>query len=255
VAQIITAKRMGGEWYFGSRDNTAYKLTRGSDGVDYEGSSSSGNPQPVDDGKYYSGKGSFWTASGIPWSGTGMTCGTNTNVGDHYWSTYVFGADKREEWGSAVDIEHSPVYDNLINRISFDWVKVDGATKDSKRHHIRAAALGLIYRTGNRSYGIKSFPCPTNEILHRFETSTTSGYTQTGSYNKTCSGAYVKYPVGFFLNIEWQGNGLGSASSGVPKIVVKNLRLGVNTTNDPILTKFQRYQNYTRPDPLPIWTK
>ena len=252
--KIITNYTMGGEWVFGSREDKAYKLSFSSDGNDREGSSNSGNPQSVPANKYYSGKGTYWTASGIPWNGTGMTCGTSSDIGDHYWSTYVFGADAREEWGRASNIPHSPIYDEIICRIKFDWEKIDGSTKEN-RHHIRVATLGLIYRTGNSSYGIKSWPCPTGEVLHRFEKSTTSGSKQTGSYNKLCGGAYVKYPIGFFVNLEWQGNGTGKASSGVPKVIIKNLRLQAETTHDPIMVKFQNYSNFAKPNPIPMWTK
>ena len=252
--QIITNYTMGGEWVFASASNSAHKLSYSSDGSEREGSSNSGVPKPVPTNTYWSGKGSYWTASGIPWNGTGMTCGTNTKVGDHYWSTYVFGADARQEVGRAENIEHSPIYDPIIRRIKFDWEKVDGSEKEN-RHHIRVATLGLIYRTGNSSYGIKSWPCPTNEVLHRVEKSTTSGSKQTGSYDKLCDGAYVKYPIGFFVNLEWQGNGAGTAKSGVPKVIIKNLRLQADTTEDPIMVQFQNYSNFAPPNPITMWTK
>jgi hypothetical protein len=254
---LMTAASMNktGEWWFGSRENRGFKLTKSSDGVDREGKSSSGNPQSVDDGKYYSGKGSYWTCSGEPWGSSGMTCGTVQNVGDHYWSSYVFGVDARQEWGRLSDTKHSPVYSYLINRISFDWTKVDGSTR-SNAHHIRGAALGLIHRTGTSSFAVKSWPCPTSERLHKFESSTNSGHSVSGSYNKTCSGQHVKYPVGFFLCIEWQGNSNGTASSGVPKIIIKNLRLGTNAGSglDPLMTKYDNYSSFSQPDPLPLWT-
>ena len=257
MAKIITAKTMGGEWYFGSPSNSGYKVSESSDGKTEEGGSiSTGAPQSVPDGMYYSGSGSYWTCSGIPWSSTGMTCGTNTDVGNHFWSTYIFGVDKRNAYARCSNIPHSPVYDNLINRIQFDFEKVDGAKHNDKSHHIRVATLGLMYRTGTNTCGIKSFPCPTNEVLHRFETTySSSALTKTGSYNKTCSGAYVKYPIGFFVCLEWQGNRTGTALDKVPKVVVKNLRLGVNTTNDPILNKFQTYSSHTPPTDFPMWTK
>lgn len=257
MAILMTMKTIGraGSWWFGSRDNKGFKLTKSSDGVDREGSSNTtGNPQSVDDGKYYSGKGSYWTCSGNPWDSSGMTCGTVQKVGNHYWSSYVFGVDKQQEWGRLSDTYHSPVYDHLVNRISFDWVKVDGATSTTTSHHIRGAALGLIYRTGTSSFAVKSWPCPTNEPLHRFETSKTSGHTVTGSYNKTCSGQHVKYPVGFFLCIEWQGNGASTATKGVPKIVIKNLKLGTGATEDPLMVKYGAYSSFSKPNPLPLWT-
>lgn len=255
MVKIITAKTMGGEWYFASPSNNPYTVPRSSDGVDRDPGSNSGNPRPIDQDKYYAHTTSHWSCSGIPWSGTGMWCGTKTNIGDHYWSSYIFGVDAETKHADCRDVECSPVHNNLIYRMSFDWEKIDGATKSSTRHHIRMASVGLICRTGNNSCTTKGWPCPTNERLHKFETSTTSPHKVTGSYNKTCSGAYAKYPIGFWVCIEWQGNGLNSAESGVPGIRVKNLRLGVNTTNDPILLKFQKYSSFSPADKLPIWTK
>ena len=254
MAKIITAKTMGGEWYFASPSNNPYTVPRSSDGVDRDPGSNSGNPRPIDQDKYYAHTTSHWSCSGIPWSGSGMTCGTKTNIGDHYWSSYIFGVDAETKHADCRSVEHSPVYNYLINRMSFDWEKIDGATKSSTRHHIRMASVGLICRTNTNSCTTKGWPCPTNERLHKFETSTNSGHKVTGSYNKTIS-TPAKYPIGFWVCIEWQGNGMGSASSGVPKIIVKNLRLGVNTTSDPILLKFQTYSSASPPTDYPIWTK
>ena len=254
MPKLITAKTMGGEWWFGSKNDQPYIVKESSDGVDRDPGSNSGVPRPIDQDKYYAHTLNYWTTSGVPWSSTGMTCGTNDSMGNHYWSSYIYGADARNAYAKCQDINHSPLYDEIITRMSFDWVKVDGAFKGENKHHIRCASVGLMYRTGTNSCGTRGWPCPTNEILHRFEKTVSAENIETGSYNKTISGG-VKYPIGFWVCIEWQGNGINEAAKGVPKIVIKNLRLGVNTTKDPILTKFQRYTSHTPDDPRPIWTK
>ena len=252
--RLITSGNLSGRNLFGGTGTdsaAANTCTKGWDNTAPGSSSSNGVEQPVPVGQYWVEK-DYWTCSGNPFTSTGFKCTNTSKINNHYWSSYIYGCNYQEK-GADTSFpkpnasKHSPIYDRLIQGVTFDWVKYDHSSK-VKSAHVRVAAMGMICRTGTTSTEIKGLTCPIKYAdndnpwgdLHSFATPY-GEHTSTGSIDRNFSSA-IKYPVGFYICMEWQGNSGASGSYSGQYITIKNLKFKFDESDGQII--LPAYKSY-----------
>ena len=240
ILTLHTAAQNDKLW-FGSKGTTLYKNSSG--GSDTDNSDSNGNPKSVSVGTYkVTDKSGYWASSGNPFNNTGMKITTTTTISNHYWQTSVWGCDLRGTAEKVNEVYYCPILDPVITSCTFDWERFD-CSKKSKGQHIRIAAMGLIYRTGDNSVATRGFSCPTSETIHNYDNK---------DYNHTSFGHNIrktftatKQIVGFYCCLEHQGNSAYSTREH-PYIKIKNLTFQHNGGGDLILFDKQRHTSFPR---------
>ena len=258
--RLITSGNLAGRNLFGGTgadSAAANTCSKSWDNTNKSSSSNGGYEQAVPVGQYWN-EDDYWTCSGNPFTSTGFKCTNTSIIKRHYWSSYVYGCNYQ---GRGADTsfpkpnvsKHSPIYDRLIQGVTFDWVKYDHTSKVDISH-IRVAAMGVICRTGTTSTEIKGLNCPViprdpqnkpEGDLHSFAT----GYgerTTTGSIDRNFSSS-IKYPVGFYICIEWQGNA-SNVNTGYQGqyITIKNLKFKFDESDGQIiLPAYKQYPTHT----------
>ena len=175
-----------------------------------------------------------------------LTFEYDTKIGNHYWYTAIYGTDVKN-----TPPDYCPIYPP-VESITFDYIKTEN-TGTSGRHAFRVYKIGAVERTSNSSLSIRDLSTISSTGQSKLFSFTSAG-TFKGSYTMGISGSTINHPVGFYFQLETEGNHTGGVNGN--KIEIYNLTFKFKNNNDKyyILPKMKTYSTKNPPDKYYIQT-
>lgn len=175
------------------------------------------------------------------------------SISNHYYMTSYCGWAVQNS-SNASNINHSPLYDPICNKLSFSWKKYDDAVKDGRTNNrFRMVKIGMSFRSSSGGGYLKDLSAISGSYSNLFSFNTNSSASN-GITSGTCTMSVPanSCPFGMYFQLETEGS--GSRYPNGSYIRIWNLRFYSSKSDEALMLPYQAYSSATPPTNTPLWT-